>query len=375
MITPATTSTTLPSSLRRLVLSFARGALVSTFAAATVLMSLATIAAAASFIPAQGSTSPANGDLNPYGLAVVPAGFPGTTLQPGQLLVSNFNNSAAGGNIQGQGSTIIVVKPANGQQTGVFFQGNRPFGFTNALQVARAGFVFAGSVFTTGAGNNPQSGGLLVLNSSGALVTIINKGVNGAWGLAINDRGGSAQLFVSNVLDGTVTRLDMRFASGGGAAAKTTTIGSGYSFGLDSAGLVVGPAGLAYDAAHDVLYVASEDDNEIFAIPHAGAATSSSGQGNLIYSDATHLHGPLGLMIAPDGNLVTANADPAVHVDPAQPSELVEFTLSGSFVRQFSIDPNTGSAFAILNVPTSRSNEFSYVDDFSSLINVLQLAK
>src|SRR6185437_72910 len=123
MITPATTSTTLPSSLRRLVLSFARGALVSTFAAATVLMSLATIAAAASFIPAQGSTSPANGDLNPYGLAVVPAGFPGTTLQPGQLLVSNFNNSAAGVNIQGQGSTIIVVKPANGQQTGVFFQG------------------------------------------------------------------------------------------------------------------------------------------------------------------------------------------------------------------------------------------------------------
>jgi hypothetical protein len=37
--------------------------------------------------------------------------------------------------------------------------------------------------------------------------------------------------------------------------------------------------------------------------------------------------------------LVTANAAPAVHVDPTQPSELVEFTTSGTFVRQFSVDP------------------------------------
>ena len=72
------------------------------------------------FIPAEGSTSPGNGDLNPYGLAVVPKGFPGGTLQPGQLLVSNFNDSAS---TQGNGSTIVIIDPATGQQTGVFFQG------------------------------------------------------------------------------------------------------------------------------------------------------------------------------------------------------------------------------------------------------------
>jgi hypothetical protein len=39
------------------------------------------------------STIPANGDLNPYGIAFVPPGFPGGLLKPGDVLVSNFNNS------------------------------------------------------------------------------------------------------------------------------------------------------------------------------------------------------------------------------------------------------------------------------------------
>jgi hypothetical protein len=45
------------------------------------------------------STIPANGDLNPHGVALVPPGFPaGGPLIPGDVLVSNFNNS---GNLQG----------------------------------------------------------------------------------------------------------------------------------------------------------------------------------------------------------------------------------------------------------------------------------
>ena len=40
------------------------------------------------------TTVPANGDVNPYGVAFVPPGFPtGGTLSPGDILVSNFNNS------------------------------------------------------------------------------------------------------------------------------------------------------------------------------------------------------------------------------------------------------------------------------------------
>jgi hypothetical protein len=326
------------------------------------------------FLPAQGSTSPENGDLNPYGLAVVPHGFPAGTLQPGQLLVSNFNNSAADGNVQGEGSTIVTMDPNTAQQVGVFFQGTPPIGFTNALGIVKAGFVFAGSVFTTSAGSPAQNGGLLVIDQHGHLVTTIMTGTNGPWGLAIRNKDDGALLFVSNVLDGTVTRIQVSFKGGFNTVGSPTTIADGYAFGPDDAGLVVGPAGLAYDREKDVLYVASEDDNEIFAIADASTVNSSVGEGTLIFADPTHLHGPLGLMIAPNGNLVTANADPAAHVDPNQPSELVEFTVKGTFVRQFSIDPNNGSAFAILNTSTKGANQFAYVDDFSSSLSVVRLA-
>jgi hypothetical protein len=332
------------------------------------------------FIPVQGSTSPSNGDLNPYGLAVVPNGFPHGTLQPGQLLVSNFNNgvnSVPIGNVQGEGSTIVVMDPDTGQQTGTFFPGTPPIGFTNALGIVRAGFVFAGSVFTTS--DDPttaKNGGLLVIDSGGHLVTTVTSGTNGPWGLAINEQGkNAAQLFISNVLDGTVTRISVSLKGGFSTVGSPTTIASGYMFGPDDAGLVVGPAGLAYDASKDILYVAAEDDNQIYAIANASSLNSTAGKGSLIFDDPTHLHGPLGLMIAPNGDLITANADPAAHVDTTQPSELVEFTTSGEFVRQFSIDPNTGSAFAILNVASRGANQFAYVDDFLSILNIARFAK
>jgi len=202
------------------------------------------------FIPAQGSTSPSNGDLVPYGLAVVPDNFPEHTLKPGQLLVSNFNSSVADGNLAGQGRTIVTIDPTTGQQLGVFFEGTSPIGFTNALAIVPAGFVFAGSVFTTKPdASDPTPGPLLVLDKSGNLVDSITTGTNGPWGLAVNDLGDSAQLFVSNVFDGTVTRLNVSFHNGSvSVVGSPTTIGSGYAFGFDPAALVVGPAGLAYDS-------------------------------------------------------------------------------------------------------------------------------
>jgi hypothetical protein len=60
------------------------------------------------FLPAQVrpvSTVPSNGDVNPYGVAFVPRNFPtGGAIHPGDILVSNFNNSL---NLQGTGTTIV----------------------------------------------------------------------------------------------------------------------------------------------------------------------------------------------------------------------------------------------------------------------------
>src|SRR5262245_21403915 len=182
------------------------------------------------FLPLQVSTVPSNGDTNPYGLAFVPSDFPfGDGLRPGQLLISNFNDTS----LQGRGSTIITIDPRNGQ-TGVFFQGTPPIGFTNALAFVRAGLVLAGSVLTTdGTSNTAQSGGLFVCNDLGHIVAHLGMQqlINGPWGLAVNDREPRAQLFVSNVFDGTITRLDVAFGNGSIAVQDAVKIGSGYGFG------------------------------------------------------------------------------------------------------------------------------------------------
>ncbi len=338
-------------------------------------------ATAQPIVPLQVSTSPANGDTNPYGLINVPPGFPAGSIHKGQLLVSNFNDATT----QGKGTTIIAVDPGTGE-TSLFFQGTpgTPLGFSNALTVARAGFVFAGSVPTSDPGGTmAEPGALLVLDNQGSLVTSLSQSdkINGPWGMAINDQGNGAQLFISNVLDGTITRLEVSFQHGGFAVVGTPlTIASGYAFGPDPTAVVVGPAGLAYDSNNDVLYVASELNNKIFALNGAGTTTNDLGTGNVVFSDSTHLAGPLGLILATNGDLITANADPSTVITPpgtnttAGPSEIVEFTKDGHFVRTFSIDSAPGSAFAINELSKGGHLQFSYVDDAESTLTVLRLS-
>jgi len=331
----------------------------------------------APFLPLQVSTVPGNGDTNPYGLALVPTTFPSYgTIKPGQILVSNFNNTST----QGLGTTIVSINPGTGA-TGQFFQGKSAIGFTNALTVAQAGFVFAGSLPTDN--GTPEPGPLLVLNDKGSVLAQLGSSdyVDGPWGMALNDQGMTAQLFVSNIFnnsgafDGTIARIDVSFSGNTVNVIDAVTIASGYASHADSAGVVVGPAGLAYNAARDILYVAAEGDDAIYALSGAGHATGSLGKGELVYSDQNILHGPLGLIIAPDGNLVTANADPATFPPGTDTSEIIEITPTGSLVREFSIDPNPGSAFAILTANKGATGLFAYVDDFVSDCTIWNVAK
>jgi DNA-binding beta-propeller fold protein YncE len=345
------------------------------------------------FLPLQFSTIPSNGDTTPYGLAVVPHDFPeDAILSPGELLVSNFNSTTTAG----QGTTIITVDPRSGK-TGLFFQGDSPIGFTLALTIAKVGLVFAGSLPTSGGTAEP--GPLDVFDAKGNLLTQLGSShlVDGAWGMALNDCGDTAQLFVSNIFDtkghfaGSITRLDVSLSASGITVLDAITIASGYKSAPDTAGTVVGPAGLAYDREDDTLYVAAEGDDAIYKLKGAGTTTKNLGKGKLVFDDQTVLHGPLGLIFAPNGNLITANADPA-HFSPTatDPSEIIEITRRGTFVRKFSIDPNPGSAFAVLvkdedrrfgdndqrfDNQDHRSDQFVYVDDFVSNCIIWKLAK
>ena len=234
-------------------------------------------------------------------MAFVPSGFPtGGSLNPGDVLVSNFNNSS---NLQGTGTTIVRVTPDG--HTSVFFQGPSTPGLTTALGVLQRGFVIVGSVPSTDgtAGTLGQSR-LLVLDKSGHLVKDMPDN-GGPWDLTINDMGSSAQIFVSNVLTGTVDRFNVDLTAGF-AITSRTQIASGYPHGPDPNAFELGPTGLAFNAATGKLYVASTADNAIFAIANAGARTDDGGTGTLVYQDRVHLHGPLGLTFAPDGNLIAA---------------------------------------------------------------------
>ena len=360
---------------RRIKPSFAS---VTVLASALLIASFGHAARAGSMpiVPLQISTAPANGDLNPYGLAEVPAGFPEGSIKSGQLLVSNFNNSA---NTQGKGTTIIAVSPGSGK-TSLFFAGTpgTPLGFSNALAVAEDGFVFAGSVPTSDPGGTAaEPGALLVIDHKGNLVTQLTTPdkINGPWGMAINDQDDRAQLFVSNVLDGTITRLEVSFAHHSFSVVGTPlTIAHGFAFGTDPAAVVVGPAGLAYDKRRDILYVASELDNEIFALAGAGKTTTDLGKGTVVFSDTAHLRGPLGLILATNGDLITANADPTTVTNTtAGTSEIVEFTRHGNFVRTFSIESAAGSAFAIDEQIRRDFIQFSWVDDAEATLTILRL--
>jgi len=70
--------------------------------------------------------------------------------------------------------------------------------------------------------------------------------------------------------------------------------------------------------------------------------------------------------------LPQSNSD-AIIPDPNQPSEIVESTASGLFVKEISVDPNQGGSVD-LNVQTSGStSRFAAVDDNQSVLDIWTL--
>jgi hypothetical protein len=317
------------------------------------------------------STVPANGDLNPYGVVIVPKNFPsGGTISPGDVLVSNFNNS---GNVQGTGVTIVKLTPTGpvaplvaAGQSGTatkFFTSGRP-GLTTALGILQLGFVVVGNLPSTTGG-----GALQVIDRSGNLVMpLTDAKLGGPWDLTINDRGTRAQVFVSNVVTGTVVRIDLSVGPNRVSVLSENVIAQNYQHKPDPTAFVLGPTGVAYDANSDTLYVASTLDNAIYAVPAAGNRTSPVDKGSLVFSGPP-LRGPLALAFAPNGDLVTTNGD-AVKADPTHPSEIVEFTKGGKFVQESNIDAGQGGAFGIAILPSFQRFNFAAVDDVPNTITV-----
>ncbi|MGA3370696.1 MAG: hypothetical protein ABSC48_02930 [Terracidiphilus sp.] len=317
------------------------------------------------------STVPANGDVNPYGVAFVPNNFitGSGQLKHGDILVSNFNNST---NVQGTGTTIVRV-PASGPLR-VFFEDSKAPGLSTALGTLQYGFVVVGicpDIPSTQAAGEP--GSLLVINNQGRLAqTITSKWIQAPWDMALVDRGDTAIAFVANALNGTISRLNFNVSSSGLTLESATTIASGYVNRPDPVTFFVAPTGLLYDASRDVLYVASTGDNLVFGVTNATHRKKDDGMGFIAYDDNVHLHGPLGLAAAPNGHLLVTNSD-GINSDPNQPSEIVEFTKQGEFVKELSVDPAQGGSFGLAVSSSNGQSIFAAVDDNTSSLLIWTL--
>ncbi len=161
-----------------------------------------------------GPTIPPDGDVNPYGVAVV-SQSQGTEIA-GDVLVSNFNSGPPPAGLQGRGTTIVQLDPsaAPNVQPQVFAQidlSNLPgacpggVGLTTARSILPGGWVVVGSLPTSDGSTITGAGCLLALDNSGHVVETFSGGtINGPWDMTSVSFGPLTELFVTNVLNGTV---------------------------------------------------------------------------------------------------------------------------------------------------------------------------
>jgi hypothetical protein len=324
-------------------------------------------------------TIPSNGDVNPYGVALVPETK--GNLVEGRFLISNFNNSQ---NQQGTGTTIVQI--ASDGTVSLFAQidPNKVscpggIGLTTALVVLHSGFVVVGSLPTVaGDVTTAEAGCLIVLNSTGKVVEIFSgHHINGPWDMTAVDGGPLAALFVTNVLNGTVAangsivnggtvvRLLLSvFDDGPPQLLDSTVIASGFPERTDPAALVIGPTGVAFNSETGTLYVADSLNNRIAAIPDALFRILPVGRGSTV-SQGGALNDPLGLALASNHHLVTANGNDGnlVEIDPN----------SGNQVAVKLVD-NTGGpppgAGALFGLFVTADGVY-FVDDASNTFNLL----
>lgn len=269
-----------------------------------------------------GSTVPGNGDVNPYGIVTVPNNV--GTLVRGDLLISNFNNST---NEQGTGTTIVQVSPGGGQS--LFAQINPAtlpgpcpggVGLTTALDVLPDGYVVVGSLpSANGEAATAEPGCLIVLDPWGHVVkTIAGGAINGPWDMTAVSGFGTTALFVTNVFGavaggttttygGTVSRIMLN--SGFGHVPFVTSekvIATGFSEATNEEAFVLAPTGVAL-SAYDTLYVADTLSDRIAAVPFALVRQSPIGGGGITVTTGGGLNFPLGLTLAPNGDILTAN--------------------------------------------------------------------
>ncbi len=327
-----------------------------------------------------GSTVPKSGELNPYGLDIAKADL--GKIETGDLVVCNFNNSLNLGNLQGTGSSIVVVHPRLNSTAAplelVKPDTDGPLVGCTELALAPNDTIWA-SAFAAGVnakGDNP------ILSSEGKLLSALAGGPwNGPFGEAFANKPGEPAFYESNAGDGSIVRINVQ----PGRPFTFDVIATGFAVNHGKPGSILGPSGLQYDVKHDRLFIVDGANNTVVVlrhvskIPAGGVKVNTDGKtfsglygklARLVFSDHkpnSPLYGPISSALLPNGHLVIGNT-----LDPTG-NFMIEITPRGNVLAVKNVDPGVGGAiFGMVASGTGESDtKIYYNDDNSNTVNVL----
>jgi hypothetical protein len=292
--------------------------------------------------------------LNPYGLTVAPS--TAGDFQAGDLVVCNFN---AKDNVQGTGYTIVALHPEPGSKPLLVSDSKTLVGCA-ALALSPTDDIWA-TAFSSD--DNP------VLSASGKLEeNIKGKDFDHPWGqVYAQPKSGSPAFYESNAGDGSIVRINL------GSKFTYDVIATGFAVNHGKPGSIFAPAGLAYDASIDTLYIVDGTNNTVVAfsdvtsIPSGGITVGKDGKtfsgpdakdARLVFS-GTPLDGPISSALLFNGNLVIGNTG-----NPSGQNLMVELTPSGKVLDVRNVDKGAaGAIFGMVATGTSATDTKVYFND------------
>jgi len=292
--------------------------------------------------------------LNPYGLTVAPA--TAGDLTAGDLVVCNFNDSK---NVQGTGYTIVSLHPAPGSKPELISDSKTLVGCA-ALALDPGDNIWA-AAFTSD--DNP------IISPSGKFeANIKGTDFDHPFGqIYAAPKSGSPAFYESNAGVGTVVRINL------GAKFTYDVIAKGFAVNHGKPGSIFAPAGLAYEAGNDTLYIVDGTNNTVVAfanvtkIPNGGITVEPGGKkfsgpfakdARLVYA-GTPLDGPISSALFFNGNIVVGNTG-----NPSGQNLMVELSPAGKVLDVVNVDKGAaGAIFGMVATGTSADNTKLYFND------------
>jgi len=143
---------------------------------------------------------------------------------------------------------------------------------------------------------------------------------------------------------------------------------SGFAERTDPAALIIGPTGVGLSRQDGVLYIADTLGNDVTAVPAALELPGPLFGTGFTLSRGGALNGPLGLVVAPNNDVITVNSSDGNAVETS-PFGTQVATLALDTIPSAPAQPGAGALFGVALTP--QGNRLYFVDDDGNTLNVV----